>query len=341
MSDPSAKSAGPFSFLKSKRFHSLLGLAVSVALIGWMVFEIDWHEVFADLRRINFWYLAPLTALFILHFVLRAWRWRYLLAGGENTSFADLWQAIMVGNFATYVLPLRAGEFVRPFMLSRRGVVSFSAAFTSVVIERFFDLIVVLGSFGVVLQFVEGIPIWVERGAQVLSLLAALIFVFIVVGGLLPERLVALARFATRPFPAMLAEKLLTILGEVLKGARVVVHPIRLLTIVLLSLIIWYSNFLFFQLYLATFQLEPSLLVATTVAVVVALAVAAPSAPGFIGVYETACIAGLALFGHRKETGAAFAIVSHAHQFLLLGGYGVFYLLKHNIRLGQLGRDIA
>ena len=70
--------------------------------------------------------------------------------------------------------------------------------------------------------------------------------------------------------------------------------------------------------------------------VMTALAVAAPSAPGFIGVYQAGCVAALALFGISKEIGIAFSLVTHAYQFVIIVGLGVISLARNGLGLGDL-----
>ena len=73
---------------------------------------------------------------------------------GEQVPLRRLFDAFMVGVFATFLLPFRAGEFVRPYYLKRYSHYSFLTCFVSVVVERFFDLATVLLGFAVMLVYV-------------------------------------------------------------------------------------------------------------------------------------------------------------------------------------------
>ena len=174
------------SLFRSRRFHTLLGFAVSVALLGWMFLAIDWSGVGQELERFQWWALLPCVALLFLHFYLRALRWRYLLPGTHQVSLKHLFDSIIIGCLATFLLPLRAGEIIRPFMLTRYSRYSFSTGFVSVVVERFFDLAVVLGFFALVAWLIPSMPEWVHAGAVVLSTIAIGIFVLMSVATLFP-----------------------------------------------------------------------------------------------------------------------------------------------------------
>lgn len=324
--------------LRSKAIQALLGAALSIGLILWMVLHLEWQAVREQLRTMQLWPLIPATLVMVAHYQLRALRWRYLLSQGPAFRLASLRDAIYIGTFATYVLPLRAGEFVRPFYLTRKEQVSFSSAFVSVVIERFFDLVMVLLTFGIALQFLSGLPALVYDGATSLTALAAGILLFIVLGGLFPDAILRLVRTVLHPLPKKVSGLFLSFAEELLGGAKVVHDWRRLAVVTFLTVLVWGSCFLQFYFYLWAFDVTPSAFMAITVAVIVSLAVAAPSAPGFIGVYEVGCIAAFALFGVSREIGAAYALVSHAHQFIYIVLYGPYLLWRSNLSLRELTR---
>lgn len=314
----------------------MLGLAVSAALLAWIAAVTDWPVVFGMLGRINYWFLLPVTALMVGHYFLRAWRWKYLLPAGASSGLRRLFDSLMVGNFATFILPLRAGEFVRPYLLTRYSKLSFSTCFVSIIVERFFDLLVVLGSFGVVALFVSNIPAWVNRGAILLSILAAGILALMLAGTFMPQALLKIADYFFNLFPSHWAARLRRFAGDFLNGAAVLGQRGGLLKVVLLSLAVWSSGYAIFHFFFYLCRMEPDWWVSVTVSVILALAVAAPSAPGFLGVYQTACIAAFALFGRNQELAVAYSIVAHVYQYILFVLYGLYVLARDNLKLSEL-----
>ncbi len=328
--------SGLKSVLSSRRFHSLFGLAVSVGLLLWMFLAIDWNGVGDELSRFEWWAVIPCVAILVGHFYLRALRWRYLLPGTQPVSLQHLFDSLIVGCLATFLLPLRAGEIIRPFMLTRFSKYSFSTGFVSVIVERFFDLAVVLGSFAVVAAYIPSMPDWVHGGAVALSVLAGGIFAAMTVATLFPGFIQRIAAWFFRFLPSGLAKAGEKFLGEFLDGAAVLRHGGRLVITIGLSLAIWGSCFLQFLAYFWLFGDAGNVVVAITVAVIVALAVAAPSAPGFIGVYQVATIAGFQLFGLSEQQAVAYSIVNHLLQYVFFVVYGTIVLLKAGVNLTQL-----
>jgi uncharacterized protein (TIRG00374 family) len=326
--------------LGSKKAHSLLGFLVSFALVAWMVWSMDWKAVGGELSRFQWWALLPSTALLVGHFYLRAWRWRYLLpapaAEERPVSIQKLFDCLIVGAFATFILPLRAGEFVRPFLLTRLSSYPFSSAFVSVVVERFFDLAVVLLSFAVVVALVPNMPPWVQGGVVVLSSMGAGIFALMVAGSFFPKLVLAAASRMLAFAPQKVRIGAENFLSNFLDGAAVLKHGGRLLSVIALSCAVWGSCYVLYIVYFWLLDADSTLLIATTIAVIVALAVAAPSAPGFIGVYQVAMIAGFSLFGLPEQQAVAYSIITHLLQYVLFVVYGMFVLMRSHLSLGEL-----
>lgn len=66
-------------------------------------------------------------------------RWRVLLLPVVKFSFFDTARSIYVGLLVNEIIPLRAGELVRCYILSRNPALPLSVALSSALIERVFD----------------------------------------------------------------------------------------------------------------------------------------------------------------------------------------------------------
>ena len=68
-----------------------------------------------------------------------------------------------------------------------------------------------------------------------------------------------------------------------------------------------------------------------------ALAVAAPSAPGFIGTFQFGCVFALCeIFSYGKEFAVAFSLVAHLVPFALNFFHGVYILKKRRISFKEI-----
>lgn len=321
---------------RSRYFHLLLSLSISLLLILWLYLTVDWHEVAVHLRGVHFWAVLPTFLVTVLHYIIRAWRWRYLLVAGEKVGVVKLFDSLMVGNLATFVLPFRAGEFVRPFLLSRIAEPSFIKGFVSVILERFFDLSTILLLFAVLMIKLPHLDPWVYRGAYSLTLLAVLILGFIVLGSYRPDWIRAISSRCLAWAPVKLRQFFESTVEDLLAGAAVLRVPGGLFRVIVLSALVWGLALLQHYLFFYFLEIEPQWWLSLSVMVVIALAVAAPSAPGFIGVFQAGWIGGLAIFDISREVAVAYSIVTHIFLFLLVIMLGVISLFKYGFNLGQL-----
>ena len=324
-------------------YKSLIGIIISLILVVALIYSVNWNEVWQALKQMQFWPLLPATLLFLLQYWCRATRWRLLLPDGKSIKTRALFDAIMVGNLANFVLPLRAGEFIRPFLLSRYTEISFPLCMVSVIVERFFDLALVLGLFGIVTIITPGIPTEVSIGASALSSVAVVILVIMILGSFMEARLLNAFDFLTQPLPAKFRSPLRKFSKDFLDGAAVLRTPARVFQVIFMTILVWILIVALTSILFELFAITPSFEAGLAVTVITALAVAAPSAPGFIGVYQWACIAGFALFAYPNEKAVAFSIITHIYNFAFFAIFGGIVLWRDGLKLADLkpGKNLA
>ena len=115
--------------------------------------------------------VAVLSDIFV--YLLHGWRWKLLLRPIENVRFGHCLEAIYVGLFANEVLPARAGELIRCFLLSRSTDIPISVTFASALIERIFDGVWLLACFFVCLHMGK-LPQVLLDGGYVLMVIIAI-----------------------------------------------------------------------------------------------------------------------------------------------------------------------
>lgn len=313
----------------------ILGLIVSLISLVWAFSLLNWDNFLDHLSAANWWVFIPFTALMLGHYWLRTIRWRYLLPSQyRSVKTRALFDSIMVGNLMTFILPFRAGEFGRPLLLSLEAKVPFATGFSSVVVERFFDLAAVLITFAIIAVALPAIPDWAIVGAYSLSALGGCIFLVLILAAILPDKLLSIISYTTSKIP--FGNKIRPILSELVDG----LHPVRsikgLLIVLVLTSAVWISNYFLFQIGFLLVGEQASFFVATAVAVILALAVAAPSAPGFIGVFQVACVAGFSIFGLSEDRGGAYAVLIHAHAYIVFIVLGFSALARYGVSIKSL-----
>jgi uncharacterized protein (TIRG00374 family) len=87
----------------------------------------------------NWWWVGVAVIADIAVYCWHGLRWSLLLRPVVPVTFWQAVRAIYVGLFANEVLPFRAGELLRCYLLTRWTGLLFSVSLSSVLIERIFD----------------------------------------------------------------------------------------------------------------------------------------------------------------------------------------------------------
>lgn len=320
--------------MHKKAIKLTISLGISAVLIGVVVKMADWSTVWTELQKARLWPIVAVTGIWFLHFWIRSFRWHFLLPSETKVPTRILFDATMLGSFATFILPLRAGEFVRPLFLTQHSKYSFSSSFVSIVIERFFDLCAVLLIFGTSTFFVPGLPDWTQKGAIALGTLAGGIFVFIVLSALLPNQIRMLITVMLGWAPTWISK----FFFDLIDGAKVVKSPMNLLAVIFFTACLWASCVWTFYEFMDVLSIPKDFWLSTVTMALIALAVAAPSAPGFLGVYQVATIAAFSRYGISVETATAYSLLNHAHQFVIFILYGIYVLFRYGVSFSELKR---
>lgn len=321
-----------------KGIQLVVGCAVSALMLYLVFADSNLEELRASFDRIVWWPVVPFVLLFALHYVLRSIRWRYLLPEPrrELPTLRNRFDAIILGNLASCLLPFRLGEFIRPLVFARWTEYSFGAAFISVVIERFFDLSAVLVSFFIIVQLLPNLPEWIHVAAYSLGVMSLALLLFLVGGCLFPRLIHRAVELAVSPLPRKVARALQRFADDLVNGAAVIKTPSRLLMIIVLTTLVWVTAYLQFQAVLWMFPFNQSFLLSVALGVFVALAIALPSAPGFVGVFQIGCVAAASLFAYPESDAKVYSLVVHGLTYVILIIVGFWLLAVHDLNLFEL-----
>ena len=197
----------------SSRLRAALVLALTVALLAFFLRGVDPGTVWAEARQADPRLLIAATIVVLVTYSIRAFRWQYLLAPIGPTRFSTAFQTTVIGFAASFLLPARAGELLRPYLLAKRDQLPPTAAFATIILERLLDLITVLLLFGVFVLTVDPASLSGDPALYARVKTGGLLAAAVSVAGLLvlfalaghPERLGRLALKVERVLPEKLA----------------------------------------------------------------------------------------------------------------------------------------
>jgi len=308
-------------------------MAVSAALLVYLFWNADLRAIAANLGRTHWGFLGASIGLNLLSLWVRARRWHFLFPPGAHPS--HLFNAVMIGYMGNNLLPLRAGEVVRAYVVARRGQ-RFWTTVATMVVERVLDALAV-GIMLVCLFLLMPVPRELEWAALVflsadIALIAALVLVTVAPDrcertlGRLVDRWPAVERRARRGFATV---------NEGLSGIRASHH---LLPIVLWSAGIWLLLAASVWMAFRAAHLELPWGAAWAVLALLGLGVSLPSSPGFAGVVQAVVIIALALFSVPRTEALSFSLLLHASQYFPVTIWGLALLVVEQVSLADASR---
>jgi uncharacterized protein (TIRG00374 family) len=311
----------------------LLGIAISAALLVWLFWNVDLRAVTARLADTRWSWLTVSVALNLASLWARAVRWRYLFP--QKTKPTHLFNAVVIGYMGNNLLPLRAGEVLRVYVVTRRGQ-PFWTTVTTLVLERALDGLAV----GIVLAVVFfQIPTprevaWASE-AFVGLVLAMVALLAAIAAAPLPCRI--LVHSLTYRWPGI-ERRLLVIFDTMSDGLQGMRRPRQLLPTAAWSFAIWAvivgSVWTCFQ----AARLDLPVTAALCVIAFIGLGVSLPSSPGFIGVIQAATVLALSFFGIEKADALSFSLLLHASQFVPVTAWGLLLLVVEHVSLTEVAR---
>jgi uncharacterized protein (TIRG00374 family) len=275
---------------------------------------------------------------------LRALRWQYLLAPIGPTRFSTAFRTTVIGFAASFLLPARPGEVLRPYLLAREEGLPPTAAFATIILERLLDLVTVLLLFGVFVLTVEPASLSAEpalygrvKAGGLLAAAAAVfgLVVFFVLAGH-PERLGAWALRIERVLPAKLARAVAGFVETFAQGLAVMRQPGRLLVSLILSFPLWLSIGLGIWVSSRAFHMTFSYLGSFLVMTLLVVGVAVPT-PGQVGGFQVAYkIAVTTFLGAPEDAATAAAIVLWAVSFVPVTLLGLVFMAREGLTFARM-----
>jgi len=291
---------------------AVAGLGISAVFLWLAVRDADLSAVrdaIAD-ARIG---LVLLTVLVLgLVYGLQAARWKRI-ADAPRVPLRRFYGMLLSGLACNNVLPMRIGELLRARWLSQEAPMAGGRALGSVALDRACDVVTLAVFLAIGLQAVASTE-WLVRLA--LGTLAALV---LIVGALVFARFYTIRQQRDRRSRGRIRRVIrdtIEMLGQPI-GRR------RAARYMSLSFGAWTLGTVSVWLIARSVGIELSPLEAVFVASALALGVAIPSSPGYVGTYQWVGVASLGLLDVPVDQALAFTILMQASWYIpttLVGG---------------------
>jgi uncharacterized protein (TIRG00374 family) len=321
-----------------------LGILLAIGLFLFFFKGMDWAALGRAIRTADPTLLLGVVLAAIATYLLRAWRWGYLLSPMARVPFPDLVSATTVGFMTALAVP-RAGEIVRPYLVARRHPVSTSAGIATIILERLFDLLTVLGLFGAYVlvlptpaaqsqgPLMDGVKAIGGLASVGAVLLLALFFAM----HSHAEKVLALFDRVLRVFPARLAGFLGGFLRAFTGGLSVLKAPLpHLVAIALQSLLVWLAIAAGIWLNNKALGIDLPFHATFLMIAFLTVGVAIPT-PGMVGGFHGFFVVATAeVFGVDRDVAGAASITCHALTNLPVLVLGLLFLKREGLSLGRV-----
>jgi len=327
--------------MKFKRYWRVwVGLVISGVLL-WLAFRgVDWPSLGRALMAIS-WTSCGIAALFFLtNLIVRAVRWRVLLASVRKLSLLDVFAYSQIGCLSNILLPLRMGEFVRAVLVGQRYGISKSAVLATVAVERVLDLLNLL-VFALVLPLVMEMPEAVRQSVLLTGIVATLAVITLLGMSWQERRIERFLGQASSFIPRPLRGRLINPIIIFTRGLRVLQSGGRMLSSVVCSLTAWVLVLLEILFIFESLSLALPWYAGVFLIVVWNLGIAVPSSPGSIGVAHFLIVLALSVFAVDQARALSVALITHGLSFALNIVLGLAFLWRENISFSRLSKVSA
>jgi glycosyltransferase 2 family protein len=325
-------------------WRGALGVLLSVALLWWTLHDIPVATVWQALKSSNALLFILSAAAATVIFPLRAIRWQVILdpvAG--RVPLGQLWRATAIGMMVNNVAPLRAGEFARAYALTREpSGVRFPASLASLAVDRVFDAVVLmllLVASTMAPAFpsatlIQGQP--VSRYTLVFAVGVGAMFVVLYALVFFPSILIGWFETVAERLSPRFRERGRHLLLSFTSGLSVLRSPGRFIAVLWWTVLHWLVNGLAFWLGFKAVGIDAPFSAALFLQGLIAIGVAAPSAPGFFGVFEFFAVLGLGVYGVSREQAVTWALGYHILSFLPITFIGAYYFARLGLHFKEI-----
>ncbi|PKL61525.1 MAG: lysylphosphatidylglycerol synthetase [Methanomicrobiales archaeon HGW-Methanomicrobiales-2] len=287
---------------------------IAVGIVAYMLLRV-WDDLLLTLEHAVIPFLFAAVGICVVAWVLRGYRYQFILQGLDVKK--SLWfstACIFISQTANLIVPARLGDFVRMLILKHEDDATYSQGFSSLIVERVFDILMIAVLGAVALPFILAVldvPDW----------FITVIIVPLAAGGIFFAMLLWSGRMKSENRVIVAVQRML---DEVKRAS---LNPRALVTLSVSSLLIWLVDVLVCYAVVLMFQ-EPVPFGIVVLAIVIGnLVKAVPLTPGGVGTYELALALTFGLAGTPAATATLIAVIDHLIKNLvtLIGGVGSIY----------------
>ncbi len=317
--------------------YTLLGFILSLIFMYLAFRKVDIRALGIRLKTVDLTYMLLAFLPQSASYITRTFLWRRIISTFKNVDFSNAFSALMIGYFGNNVLPGRAGEFMRAYILGSKEKIGKAVILGTIVIERLSDILTLL-LFLVLSTLIFPMPQWAKHIVVTTSII---LLIILAVGHLiLLKQNPLLEKLDSKPFFLSNPKRrfVITRLDSFASALGILKEPKLIFRIFILSLLTWLLASVAMFLTFESLHINVPGYAILFVLSITNLGLIIPSSPGYIGTYQFLCVIALSAFSINKETALSFSIIYQALWYLPSTILGLVFLWRENLSLARLKR---
>ncbi len=123
--------------MTKKTLKFILKLAVSVGFVAWIVFTVDWSEVWIFLKKVELWQVGIYVLLYMAGILISSYKWKFLAnIKGFNLPPGRFFKLYFTGTFINNFMPsFIGGDAFKAYQIGKEGK-KYPQALSTIVIDR-------------------------------------------------------------------------------------------------------------------------------------------------------------------------------------------------------------
>lgn len=337
--------------MKNKKLL-FIGLIIAAVTIYYTFRNVEINELIKTIASIKYYYLLPIIILTYATYTLRVYRWACLVRPiKEDIITKNLYSPLMIG-FLGNLLPARAGEFIRAYLLSKGEGIKFSTSFATIFVERLFDVLAMLALSTVFLftetkrfdnvAFANGLML--NDVLKKFALLSIALTLFIIIFSILiiyfRDKVKASVSAVFSFLPKKITDKLMGLIDSFGDGFSILKNFKELAVITLYTILIWVTIMIANYIFLLLFDINDLPFISIPIITLsICIAITLLPTPGFIGSFQIGCVLALTnIFNVPEPLSASYGLVSWFVGQVYLVVVGVYFIIKGNISLKEISK---
>jgi len=325
-SPTTAPKARPFL---TRNWKVLLGLLISAACLYYFIRMCNFGEMLKAMKEAKIGFvLLTLISIFATYWA-RAVRWRFLLRPLKRVTVGPSFSATIIGFTASNIFPMRAGEFVRAYVLAKNENIRATSTFATIVVERLCDGFCVLAILVLALTVIPfpNPPDVSQLSEPMQKIVAAItqqrlryfgystlalylgiisILLFLRFAPRKTELIISKVLFFA---PKTAIRKVTDALLSFSEGIASINTPAQAANVFVWSLLTWGAIVIGPWLLSLAFGLTLPVYTGLFVTAILTVGVMLPSSPGFIGIFQLATAAAMVLLGVQEQVATSYALM--------------------------------